>query len=138
MHGLLDECIVLLYWFVLCIICRVLYTLYSMHCILCIVFYTLYPMHCILCIVFFALYSIHCILSTAFHAFYYMHCILCMLQLSWMIITNFETRWSRTDQPTDRPTDRRTDIVLYRTAIAAKKCKEDNSLNILHINSYRS
>jgi hypothetical protein len=35
----------------------------------------------------------------SFYAFRSMHCV---------SITNFETRWRRTDRPTDQPTDRRT------------------------------
>ena len=116
--------------FMHCIICIVFYVLYYMYCILFIELYVLYSMHCVLWIVFYAidvfyaLCSMNCILCIyVFYALWSMNCflcilfILCIVQLYWRSITNFETRWS----PTDRQTDRRTDIVLHRAAIAAKK-----------------
>ena len=62
-----------------CIICIVFHALYSIQCIWYIIFYVLYYMHHILCIVFYALYYMHCILFIVFYSLYSMHCILCII-----------------------------------------------------------
>ena len=68
-----------------CVLCIVLYVLYSIHCMqfyamyymhfnICIEFctlFSLYPMHCIICIVLYAYYSLHHTLYILFKAFYY-------------------------------------------------------------------
>ena len=57
-----------------CILCIVLYALYSMHCTLCIVLHALYYMHFILCIVFYVLYSLCCILCIVLNELCSLNC----------------------------------------------------------------
>ena len=55
-------------------------------------------------IVSFALYNMLCILGIVSFALYNMCFTQCIITLFWRSITNFETRWWRTDRQTDRPT----------------------------------
>ena len=111
-----------------CIICIVLYALWSMHCItfivcLSIVLFALYYSPCRICVVFFVLNYLHCVLCIVLYAVYSMHCILCLyayysLHFSLYIVslksslcivlyaslTNFETCWRQTSQPSERQT----------------------------------